>query len=102
MGTVTTIYRAMAVKRVNQKLAEYGELAKSSLQDLAFILANHGERTIEFLEASCQVSLMPENLKVDYERELVTERAVTNELLLLEQEYKKLYGDDMSPVKKIN
>lgn len=99
MGTVTNIYRAMAIKRINQKLAEYGELAKSSLQDLAFILAHHAERTVAFLEA--QQALIKPGMASEFEKELIVEKAVIEELLFLEKEYGQLYKHDMSPIKKI-
>jgi len=99
MGTVASIYRAMAVKRINQKLSEYGELAKSSLQDLAFILAHHAERTVAFLEA--QQALIKPDMTSEFEKELIVEKAVVKELLLLEKEYEQLYKYDMSPIKKI-
>lgn len=99
MGTVTSIYRAMAIRRLNQKLVEYGELAKSSLQDLAFILGNHSQRIVEFLEA--QQAIIKPDMASEFEKELIVEKAVLAELLQLEQDYAKLYKNDMSPVTNI-
>jgi len=99
MGTVTSIYRAMAIRRINQKLAEYGELAKSSLQDLAFIIGNHSKRVVAFLEAQ-QMVIKPD-MTNEFKKELIVEKAVMAELLVLEKEYEVLYKGDMSPIKKI-
>lgn len=99
MGTVTSIYRAMAIKRINQKLAEYGELAKSSLQDLAFILSHHADRVVAFLET--QQAFIKPDMASEFEKELIVEKAVMEELLFLEKEYGRLYKHDVSLVKKI-
>lgn len=99
MKTVTSIYRAMAIRRINQKLAEYGELSKSSLQDLVFILGNHADRTVKFLESPWPTR--SSELQAEFDKALTVEKEVLKELLVLEKEYKLLYKGDQSPIKKI-